>query len=170
MASDSRAAWVAFSAAILASTVTCVSGFLLRYWDGREKRDFEIMAERKEALLDALSVIDLVYSNEPLNETTPLNSKEWDIALARNAFNRMLIYCKQPDKTVEAFRKAVGLYNPGRETPPGIRLGYLVEFRKEVARELGLPELKFVDPNIVWIQSLAGTKEAKAMASQREKK
>jgi len=168
MSSEAKVAWIAFTAAIVAATVMGIAGFGLHYLEQKEKREYEILQERKQAVFDALHVIDLVYSNESLNGKEPLNPQKWDIALARNAVNKMLIYCKNPQKTVNVFFKAVGLYNPNIESPPGISLKYLDEFRKEAARELGLPELKFVDPNKTWIASLAGTHEAK-VSEERKK-
>lgn len=123
-------AWIAFSAAILAASLTGVSGFVLHYKEAKEKRNYEIMIERKQALFDVLQVIDLVYANEPLGRTPPLNPKEWDISIARNATNKMLIYCENPQRTVEAFYKAVGLYNPDTQASAGVNLIYLDEFRK----------------------------------------
>ena len=74
------------------------------------------------------------------------NPTEWDINLARNATNKMLIYCKDPKNTVNAFYNAVGLYNPSIESAPGISPKYLDDFRKQVALELGLQEFKATDP------------------------
>ena len=158
--------WVAFAAAIMAAIVVAVSGFVLHFLDRRAQRKHEILQERKEALFDALQVIDLVYAHEPLLGKEPLNPKEWDISLARNTMNKMLIYCENPQRTVQAFYKAIGLYNPHvNRSSPGVDLKYLDEFRKEVAHELNLPEPGFVDPNKAWIYSLAGTAEAKKLES-----
>lgn len=169
MKPDTIAPWVAFAAAIIAAVVVALTGIVLHYLESKEKRNYEIMTERKQALFDALHVIDLVYANEAIGGP-PLNPDEWDISIARNAVNKMLIYCENPQRTVEAFYKAIGLYNPEKEARPGIILKYLDEFRKEVACELNLPELKFMDPDKTWIRSLAGTKEAKSLASNRDKK
>jgi hypothetical protein len=120
------------------------------------------LQERKSALFDALKVIDFVYANEPLTGQAPLNPKEWDIQLARDAMNKMIIYYQNPQRTVETFSKAIGIYNPSvNKKPQGVDIKSLEAFRKEIARELNLPEVTFTDPNMVWIASLAGTREAK---------
>ena len=71
-----------------------------------------------------------------------------------------MIYCENPKTTLTSFYKAIGLHNPQVESAPGVNLKGLEEFRREVARESNLPELKFSDPDITWIYSLSGTKEA----------
>lgn len=133
------------------------------------KRNYEILQERKAALFDALHVVDLVYANERLNNMDPLNPKEWDINLARNAMNKMLIYCKDPNNMVTAFNNAVGLYNPDKEAVPGIKLESLDEFRKQIACELNLPKFEANNPDKIWIYSLTGTKEAKELATRKER-
>jgi len=167
----SSAAWLAFVAAIVSATIVAVSGFWLHYANQSGQRKHEILQERKIALFDALKVIDLVYANEPLTGQAPLNPKEWDIELARDAMNKMIIYCRNPQRTVGTFRKAIGLHNLSvAGSSPGVNLESLEEFRKQVARELKLPEVTFTDPNMVWIASLAGTAEAKESERQRSQR
>ena len=162
------APWIAFVAAIVSSALVAWSGFRLHHLEQETQRKHEILQERKSALFDALKVIDLVYANEPLTGQAPLNAKEWDIELARDAMNRMIIYCQNPQRTVGTFRRAIGLYDPSVSgQPPGVDLRSLEAFRKDIARELSLPEVTFTDPNMVWIASLAGTAEAKEGKKRR---
>ena len=163
------APWIAFAAAIVSSALVASSGFVLHYIEEQSQQKHEILQERKDALFNALKVIDLVYSNEPLTGQAPLNPKDWDIELARDAMNKMIIYCQNPQKTVGTFRKAIGLYDPTISgQSPGVDLKSLEEFRKNIARELNLPEVTFTDPNMVWIASLAGTAEAKEQEKRTE--
>jgi len=100
--------------------------------------------------------IAIIYSNEPIGRDgrTP-SPHNWDIQLARNADNQMRVYCQFPE-TLANFRTAVGLYNPATEKPPGINLEALDRFRKQVARELNLPEPVGLDKDLAWISTLAG--------------
>ncbi len=168
MTKENIANWIPFWGTIIATLMIVLAGFGSFLLEQKAKRNYEILQERKVALFDALNVIDLVYANERLNNTDPLNPKEWDINLARQAMNKMVIYCKDPQNTVTAFYNAIGLYNPDVESAPGIRLKYLDDFRKQVALELGLPKFKFSDPNKTWIYSLTGTKEAKELAAKKK--
>jgi hypothetical protein len=143
------------------------SGFEMFNCEQEAKRKFDIFQERKKALFDALHAIDLVYGNECWNGEDPLNPKEWDIELARSATNKMLLYCKDPQKTIDAFYKALGLYNPTVEKATGAHPKYLDEFRKQAANELELPAFQASNPNYTWIASLAGTKEAKEVKRRK---
>ncbi len=72
--------------------------------------------------------------------------------------NQLIIYCEYPEKTVNLYMNAVGLYNPKTEKPIGIKLKYLEDFRKQVAIELNLPEVVYSDSDKIWINSLSGGK------------
>jgi hypothetical protein len=114
----------------------------------------DLLEHRRIALFHALQVIDNVYSNEPLNGHQP-NPHPWDISLARDADNEMRIYCQYPD-TLQAFRKALGVYNPDIDKPHGVSLLGLDEFRSQVAKELNLPVPIGSDLNLIWISNLSG--------------
>lgn len=163
MGKENIATWLPFWATIASVVIAGVLGFVSFWLEQRAKRRHEILQERKEALFEALSVIDYVYATTPLNNVPPLNPKEWDIDLARRAMNKILIYCKDPQRTVAAFNSAIGLHNPEVEKGPGVQPKYLDEFRKRIACELDLPEYKAADPNRTWIYSVNGTKEAKEL-------
>ena len=98
---EAKTAWIAFIAAIIASTITAVSGFYLHYLEAKQRAEKELLANRREALLEALEVIDNVYANvdfynakgEVVPKTKPHN---WPMQKARNAINKMLIYCADP--------------------------------------------------------------------------
>ena len=143
-------------------------GLLMFVLEQDAKRKFEILQERKVALFDALHVADLVYANMCFNNKKPLNPKEWDIYLARSAINKMLIYCKDPQKTVSTFYKVLGVYNPDIETPNNIRVADLDEFRKQVAYELDTSEFIASNSTYTWIYSLPGTLEAKKFEMLRK--
>lgn len=168
--------WISFAGTIIAALIvsgvtyySVQSGVHIFKLEQEAKRTHEIMQERKSALFDALQVIDLVYANERLNNEEPLNPNEWDLSLARNAVNKILIYCEKPKNTVTAFNKAIGLYNPKVENSAGgVQPKYLDEFRKRVTQELGLPEFSAADPEKTWIRSLAGTKEAKEFEKRKK--
>jgi hypothetical protein len=58
-----------------------------------------------------LNACDHVYANTAWKGGgLPFKPYKWDIALARAAMNKMIIYCKDPDRAVRAFSKAVGLH------------------------------------------------------------
>jgi len=146
------APWIAVVVALL----TLGGNVYLNFNDRREARHVRLLEHRREALLAALTVIDHVYSNEPIGpEGKKPNPHEWDIQLARDAMNRMRVYCNDP-RTVTAFTRALGLYNPAKEKPRGISLEALDDFRRQVARELELPDPGSGDPNLVWISTLSG--------------
>ena len=145
------AAWLAFSAAMIALTVNIVMGYL----DRRETRDRILLDHRRKALFTALEVIDHVYANEPLGGKPPAHPHAWNLQMARDAMNGIRVYCEEPDRTLDAFRRALGLHDPSKERAPGIDVAYLDRFRAEVARELRLPQYQS-NPDFVWISNLAG--------------
>lgn|GEM_PF-3435111 len=145
-------AWITAIVAIFALLATTYF-----QWDSRRNQiQDELREHRRSALFAALKVIDNVYSNEPVSDGKAPNPHPWDIQLARDADNQMRIYCQYPE-TLGLFRKALGLYNPQIEKPHRIDLLALDEFRKQVAKELDLKEPIPPDPNLIWINHLAGT-------------
>jgi hypothetical protein len=118
--------------------------------------DDRLLEHRREALFNALKVIDHVYLNEPLGQNGHVsNPHQWDIQLARDADNQMRIYCQFPE-TFTSFRAALGLHNPSVQRSNGVSLKALDGFRKQVARELKLAEPVGFNQDMVWIENLAG--------------
>jgi hypothetical protein len=144
-------AWITAFVAVAALLATVY----FQYRTREDQINHELLEHRRTALFDALTVIDHVYSNEPLLNGKPSNPHKWNIQFARDTDNQMRIYCKYPE-TVSAFRKAIGLYNPSIQKAPGVDLKALDDFRKQVAKELELPEPVGIDPNTVWINNLSG--------------
>jgi hypothetical protein len=153
-----RSEWITFAAMIVVAILGATSSFLLRYLETRDRIRHEVLEERKSALFDALKVIDHVYANSSFSASPPLGQSKWDIQLARDAMNKMLIYCGKPEQTVETFIKAVGITNPATESVRTYSASDVNLFRKEVARELGVPVAKY-DSNRAWIYMLPGTVE-----------
>jgi hypothetical protein len=137
------------------SVVALVATIYFQYSTAKHQIDHEILEHRQGALFEALRVIDNVYSNEPLENGKAPNPHNWDIQLARDADNQMRIYCKYPETRL-MFMSALGLYNPQNGKPPGINLKALDKFRRQVAKELDLPEPVGSDDNLIWIAGLAG--------------
>jgi len=152
-----------FYSAILAAVIIAGGSIYVNYSNAKAKIHHELLAKRKDALFQALQVIDLVYANTDFSGMPPARGRKWDIQLAREAMNRMVIYCKDPDKTVRSFMQAIGLHNQRTESPPTYSAGNIHDFRKEAARELELPEVTYEDSEKTWIYSLPGTEEYELM-------
>jgi len=151
------AAWIAGSVAILSMVTTVVLQIVFRWRDQKEKRRHEILQHRKEALLAALQVIDHVYANTAWGGRPATNPHKWDITLARDAMNKMIIYCKDPDRAVRAFSKAVGLHNPDTQTVGKYGPADLQAFRRIACEELEVPVSNYDSKDTVWIGQLPGT-------------
>jgi hypothetical protein len=152
----------ALIAAIVAATTAIASIALqiaFRILDAKGKKKLAIIEKRQEALLLALQVIDHVYANTAFNDASKSNPHEWDITLAREAMNKMILYCANPKRTIDAFSKAIGLHNPETQTAAQYGPRYLAEFRSVVCDELDLPITNHTDPDIVWIAQLPGSKK-----------
>jgi len=108
------------------------------------------------ALHSALQVIDHVYANSEFDKRPAVRPHAWDLSLAWDAMNKMIIYCENPNKAVGAFVKATGLHNPDTQKPGVFGPKHLEEFRSLVCRELNLPELQYSNPDVVWIAKLPG--------------
>jgi len=160
---DIQSAQLSFCAAIAAAVIAAIGPWLLHLRETRVRIKADVMEERKKALFDALKVIDLVYASVDFkfnDQNRPaLNQTPWSVQLARDAVNRMIVYCVDPAKTVATFRRAIGLYNPVVESPRGFSFDGITAFRKEVARELELPGWPDEDATYSWIYSLPGTAE-----------
>ena len=115
------------------------------------------MQHRKEALLAALQVIDHVYANTAWTGRLPMNPHRWDITLARDAMNKMIIFCKNPDRAFHGFSEAVGLHNPDTQSSGTYGPGDLHEFRKIVCEELEVPQTNYDNRDVTWIEKLPGT-------------
>jgi hypothetical protein len=151
----------ALIAGILAATTALISILLqivFRILDGKSKKNQAILEKRQEALLLALQVIDHVYANTSFDPKLTANLHEWDITLARDAMNKMILYCGNPKRTIDAFSKAIGLHNPDTQQPSPYGPRDLAEFRQIVCEELKLPITNHMDSNIVWIHKMPGSK------------
>src|SRR6266404_5094133 len=82
------------------------------WYNSRERRSEELMSHRRAALISVLQVVDNVYSNVSMNGHPPSSPHQWEASLARDAMNNIIIYCKDPNRVLYAFGKAVGLHNP----------------------------------------------------------
>jgi hypothetical protein len=151
------AAWIAAMVAIIGTTATAI--LQLKFWrlDQREKRQQEIMQHRKDALLSALQVIDHVYANSSFEKRPAANPHLWDVTLARDAMNKMIIYCEDPDRTVQAFSKAIGLHNPHSQSPVTFSPSDLQHFRNVICDELKLSPTNYANKELLWISKLPGT-------------
>ena len=136
--------------------LTLIATAYFRYRDGRVRAQERLLDRRRDALMLALQVIDHTYSNESFDDRPPFSPHDWDPQLARDADNQMRIYCGDP-RTRQCFIRALGLHNPTVSSAPGADVAALDEFRKQISRELGLPE-PLSDPNIAWIAGLAGAR------------
>ena len=153
------AAWIAATVAILGTVATAILQVMFWRLDQKEKRKQEIMQHRKDALLSALQVIDHVYANTAWGQRLATNPHRWDITLARDAMNKMIIYCKDPDRAVRAFSKAVGLHNPDTQTPGTYGPVDLQQFRRIACEELELALTNYDSKDALWIGKLPGTDE-----------
>lgn len=156
------AAWIAATVAIIGTAATAILQAIFWRLDQKEKRKQEIMQHRKDALLSALQVIDHVYANSAFGNHPPANPHRWDITLARDAMNKMIIYCANPDRAVQAFSKAVGLHNPDTQTPGIYGPADLQQFRRIVCEELELTRTNYDSKDSLWISRLPGTDDRTA--------
>jgi hypothetical protein len=145
---------IAASIAALMAFISLILQIVFRISDSKDKKKQARLEKRQEALLLALQVIDYVFRNEHFDNNPPFNPCEWDISLAHEAMNKMILYCDNPNQVVSAFAKAIGLDKSEPITPRN-----LDNFRRIVCVELGLPLTNYVNPNITWIASLAGAKK-----------
>ncbi len=148
-----------FYAALLAALLSILNLYVqdsYRQSDLKLSAERELLQQRKEALLSALEVIDYVYANENFGDIKKPLKHPWPIQKARDAMNKMIIYCEDPKTTVVMFREVVGMYNPLMEKPKATRRYDIQDFRRQVARELHLPEVNFSDPNYIWISHMPG--------------
>ena len=152
-------------AAILTARVTALCAILAVAAQGafyflavRDKYREELMQHRREALILALEVVDHVYANTSFNGNPPANPHEWDISLARNAMNEMIIYCKDPNSAVAAFTKASGIINPDKRPSGLFGIRDLAAFRNVLCKELEVSSIQYTNSNIIWINGAPGGK------------
>ncbi|MEX2557342.1 MAG: hypothetical protein WEB06_17145 [Actinomycetota bacterium] len=101
-------------------------------------------------------MIDHIYSNSDWEGKPPVRPHEWDLSLAHEAMNLIILYCDNPNELFAAFAAATGLRGPDA---PVQRYGPkdLDRFRREVSRELGLePKDYYSNPDLGWIVSFPG--------------
>lgn len=158
MSAQERSAWLAAKVAVLCALLTIavqVAGYLMA---ARDKRKEEVMQHRRKALISALEVVDHVYANVTFNQMPPTNPHQWDTSLARSSMNEIIIYCKDPNRVLAAFSKAIGLHNPQTQTSSTFGPVALAEFRDVICDELEVSPIRYADSNLVWIYSLPGAK------------
>lgn len=113
--------------------------------------------EKRDALLQALEVVDMVYANTKFNDMPEPKIRPWDIQKARGAVNKILVFCDDPEATITAFENSIGLHNPMLDRPRSFSANAINAFRREVARELGVKEKRFFNEKNAWIYRLPGT-------------
>ncbi len=145
-------AWIAAGAGFIG----IIGTNLMQVWESRQRRHQEILNQRKEALFAALQVVDHYFSNCKVDDWPPPNPHHWDIGLARDAMSKMVIFCKDPQRTVTAFKNALGLNNPNTQSTTSVGFKALHEFRVVVAEELEVPPVKYEDEDFTWIACLDG--------------
>ena len=142
---------------------------ILAVQDRDAQRRHEILQQRRDVLFQALKVVDNVYANSNFEGQPALPPRPWDIELARSALNGMLIYCENPEATVKAFSRAIGLHNPEVGAPVKVNAAGINGFRLQVARELEIQAPRWTDDDQAWIVSLPGTTEAMAYGPNRDR-
>jgi len=128
------------------------------WYNSRERRSEELMSHRRAALISVLQVVDNVYSNVSMNGHPPSSPHQWEASLARDAMNNIIIYCKDPNRVLYAFGKAVGLHNPETQKPTEFGPKGLAELRDVICQELELKPIHYESPDVVWIYRLPGAK------------
>jgi hypothetical protein len=159
--SDPRAATVLYAAIIAATTslISIIMQIIFKATDRKEKKSSNVFEKRQEALLLALQAIDHTYANTAFDDKQESREHEWDITIARDAMNKIIIYCKNPERTVTAFLDAMGVHNPEIESPKIYGPEQLDKFRNIICDELDLPRLSRCNKNHQWIVSLPGAKQ-----------
>ena len=160
--------WSVPMAMVIVAVVSILGSSWLRYQASKDKIKHEVLQQRQEALFDALRVVDYFYASVDFKGRPRLNYSKWDIQMARDAMNKMLIYCARPETTVKAFMRTIGCHNPEVESAPAVTMAGVNNFRKEVARELGLPVADY-DPDKSWIYTMPGTTEDSVWKSTRHR-
>jgi len=146
-----------FYAAVVAAVVSLLVAYQqhkYRMEDLKKAADKELLQERRSALLTALEVVDNVYVNKNITKDKNFKPKPWPMQKARDAINKMIIYCEAPQETVVMFRQVMGIYDEKEKNnkfKPNIS-----DFRRQVAKELHLPAVAFDDPNFLWYGNLPG--------------
>jgi hypothetical protein len=156
--SDLRVAKLEARVAIACAIAALLVNLIVYLLEAHDKHKEELMQHRRETLISALAVVDNVYANTSFDGQPPANPREWDISLARNAMNGIIIYCKDPNKTGTAFADAIGLYNHQTQARGSLSPKRLSEFRDAVCEELETSSMPYTDSERVWISSLPGSK------------
>ena len=146
----------ATTVAIITLGVTTLAPFVLRLVEQRHDRNRELMQRRRDALHLALDVIDHVYENVKWNGQDPVRPHQWDESQAREAWNKMLLYCAEPDDTVARFAAALALRDPN-EQPIPLRTDAVAAFRAQVRKELGTRPATPTAVDRRWIATLPGS-------------
>jgi hypothetical protein len=145
----------------LTTAFTAIAALAITVWlQSKTKSDDnheKLLEHRRTALMLALQAIDHEYSNERWDNGDPCDPHPWNIQLAHDADNQIRIYCGDPQTHV-LFLNALNVHNPATERPKVITTTALDEFRKQIARELELPEPSTAEPNRAWICHLSGAK------------
>lgn len=169
--SEIKTNWVQLITVAIAA-IGVVASFFLQYLSNQNELDHKVLENRKEALFLALDVINKVYANSTFNGNAPLNPKEFDINLARQAVDKMLIYCKKPEKTVKIFYDAIGIRGINDSVVKSFSADDINKFRRAVSDELDIDDNLSLSrfKEVAWIYALTGTIEGKVYQSRLETK
>ena len=142
-------------------------GFLLRDWLAvriKDSLDREALIHRslfelkREACLDALSVVDATFSHQPWTQdglNVPVVPQRLSMAMARACYNKLALTCRDPE-VLTRYTLALGLGKPG-DPPRTISADAIVDLRNAMRTELGFgAPLAPPDRVAAWIAKLQG--------------
>lgn len=154
MDAEVAAAWISAAVTVGLAAIGVIVRSVQAFRESRERQKRERLQYRREALVAALRVVDHVYANTAWTGQAPA-AHNWPVTELWDALNLMILYCEDADRTTRAFLAAIGTTGPSQLA---VRYGpkELVEFRKVVCKELGLPETTFADSDRVWVAGAAG--------------
>lgn len=150
-------ALVTLAVCVLTLAFQCYS----RISDNAIARDKELMNLRREAMLQLLEVVDHNLANTSIGGRPPTNPHQWDMGLAHSAMSKVIIYAKNPNRVLGAFKRATGLAtlsNGNISASESFDVGHELScLRQAIADELEVPPgSRFIDPDMQWLATLSG--------------
>lgn len=124
-------------------------------WFGNEglKRRQEKWEIKRKACLDALSIIDAHFANEPELKQQNIQSQEKpNIAKAREVYNQLCLSCNK-DEVLKWYKKCLGLYGP-------YNIGMIVDLRNAIRKELRFGGEFDTDREKAWVGRLGSADDS----------
>jgi hypothetical protein len=138
------------SSSVFGSIAGAIVSWIIRTNELKEQRRW---AEKREACLEALEIIDAFFSHQSWSTgVEPDRQEVVGTDRVRSCYNRLVLTCEDGD-LLDKFKDCLKLANPNRPAKP-LTADLIVDLRNAIRKELGFGKAVDQDRERAWISRI----------------